>query len=112
LAIDWPALSALFVQLGFPALTQRDSLVRLCAGRSAPLPNENTMGGHWRGRGGALGSIDGGTEGEEADREAAAVARYLLRSRTRFLGILYAFKIAEDMRRRLIVQPHGDCAPG
>ncbi len=23
-------------------------------------------------------------------------------------GILYAFKIAEDMRRRLIVQPHGD----
>jgi hypothetical protein len=74
---------------------------RSCAALSCRL-------GHWRGRGGALGSIDAGTEGEEADREAAAVARYLLRSRTRFLGILYAFKIAEDMRRRLIVQPHDD----
>jgi hypothetical protein len=37
---------------------------------------------------------------------------YLLRRRNRFLEIVYAFKIAEDLRRRLIVQPHGDCAPG
>ena len=46
---------------------------------------------------------------------------YLLRSRNRFLGIVYApdemsaeaaamaeFKIAEDMRRGPIVQPHDD----
>jgi hypothetical protein len=70
------------------------------------------MGGHWRGLGGALGSTDACTEEEEADREAAAVACLSAAPGNRFLEIVYAFKIAEDLRRRLIVQPHGDCAPG